>query len=60
MLGSSNLNGRTPGLNHLDFLTLSSAAAALAADLARVVGFITLLGLRAFRILKAAHAVPTA
>jgi len=44
----------------LDLLFLSSAAAALAADLASEVGFITLLGLRTCRILNAAHAVPTA
>lgn len=46
-------------MNHLDCLALNSAAA-LAADLAREVGFSTLLGLKAWRILKAAHAVPTA
>jgi hypothetical protein len=46
--------------NYLDFLAFFSAAAALAADLTRVVGFRTLLGLNAFRILKAAHAVPIA
>jgi hypothetical protein len=44
----------------LDFLALYSSAAALAADLAMLADFRTLLGLKACRILKAAHAVPTA
>jgi len=44
----------------LEFLPLNSEAAALAPALARVVGLRTLLGLIAFLILKAAHAVPKA
>lgn len=48
--------------NHFDFfdVDLAFAAAALAADFARVDGLIALFGLSAFRILKTAHAVPTA
>lgn len=55
-------NPLPPGSNHLDSfaLDLASAAAALAADLARADGLMTLFGLNAFRILKTAHAVPTA
>lgn len=60
----TNLNWRTTATNHLDFLDLKSEAAALAAalapDLASVVGLKTLLGLIAFLILNAAHAVPRA
>jgi hypothetical protein len=53
--------GKIPINNYLDFLAFFfSAAAALAADLAKVVGLRTLLGLNAFRILKAAHPVPIA
>lgn len=45
---------------YLDFLAFISAAAVLAADLARVLGFKTLFGSIAFLILKTVHAVPTA
>lgn len=46
---------------HFPFLlALASFAAALRPDLASVDGFMTLLGLSAFRILKTAHAVPKA
>lgn len=55
-----NLHWRTPGINYLELLLLNSEAAALAPALARVVGLRTLLGLIAFLILKAAHAVPRA
>jgi hypothetical protein len=66
MAGWSNLNYITSAsaINYLDLdfdlLDLKSEAAALAAFLARVVGLRTLLGLIAFLILNAAHAVPRA
>jgi hypothetical protein len=70
MAGWSNLNyiTRASAINYLDLdfdfdfdlLDLKSEAAALAAFLARVVGLRTLLGLIAFLILNAAHAVPRA
>ncbi|KAK2373123.1 protein EARLY-RESPONSIVE TO DEHYDRATION 7, chloroplastic [Trifolium repens] len=68
MAGGSNLNyiTRASAINYLDLdldfdlLDLKSEAAALAAVLARVVGLRTLLGLIAFLILNAAHAVPKA
>jgi hypothetical protein len=66
MAGWSNLNyiTRASAINYLDLdldlLDLKSEAAALAAFLARVVGLRTLLGLIAFLILNAAHAVPKA
>lgn len=47
-------------INYLELFLPLTSEAALAADLARVVGFSTLLGLSAFRILNAAHAVPMA
>ena len=64
---NTKLNGQTSTTlstnsisNYLEILAFLSAATALAAVLARVVGFRTLLGLNAFRILKAAHPVPIA
>lgn len=63
----TKLNGQTSTTlstnsisNYLEILAFLSEAAALAADLTRVVGFRTLFGLNAFRILKAAHPAPTA
>lgn len=44
----------------MEFLAFASAAAALTADLAKAFGERALFGFRAFRIFKAAHAVPTA
>jgi len=67
-MAKSKLNYNNSCINYLDLdldldldlLDFKSEAAALTADLASVVGLRTLLGLIAFLILNAAHAVPKA
>lgn len=60
----SKLNTRTKLTMHISYhfelLAFISAAAVLAADLAKREGFMTLFGLSAFLILRTAHAVPIA